>query len=35
MASTRLETGDILTIMADPALEAQVQQLFDGLTGAT
>jgi hypothetical protein len=33
MASTRLESGDVLTIMADPALEQQVQRLFDGLSG--
>lgn len=35
MASTQLESGDVLTILADPALEGRVQELFDGLTGAT
>jgi NhaP-type Na+/H+ and K+/H+ antiporter len=34
MAATRLEAGDVLTILADPALEAQVRELFDGWTGA-
>jgi len=28
-----LYSDDVLTILADPMLEPQVQQLFDGLTG--
>jgi CIC family chloride channel protein len=32
-ASTRLEPDDTLTIMADPAVETQVHELFEGLAG--